>query len=70
MITTDLLLWWITTDDLLLLLMLPRAEMIARESQLKNFFQNVEVATRGVMQTTSVARWTVSRTSEVYLLGE
>ena len=35
--------------------------MIAREAQLKNFFQNVAVATRGVQQTSSVARWTVSR---------
>ena len=34
--------------------------MVAREAQLKNFFQNVEVATRGVQQTVSVARWTVS----------
>jgi hypothetical protein len=33
--------------------------MVAREAQLKNFFQNIEVATRGVEQTTSVARWTV-----------
>lgn len=34
------------------------AEMKAREAQLKNFFQNVDVATRGVDQTSTVARWT------------
>ena len=35
-----------------------RAEMKAREAQLKNFFQNVDVATRGVSQTFTEARWT------------
>eukprot|EP00955_Chlamydomonas_euryale_P056743 356541-Chlamydomonas_euryale.AAC.6 len=31
----------------------------AREAQLKNFFQNVEVACRGVNQTSTAARWEV-----------
>ncbi|GAX84748.1 hypothetical protein CEUSTIGMA_g12170.t1 [Chlamydomonas eustigma] len=35
-----------------------RTEMTAREAQLKNFFQNVEVVTRNVQQTKVVARWT------------
>lgn len=35
-----------------------RAEMRAREAQLKNFFQNVEVAARGIQQTTTSSRWT------------
>lgn len=34
-----------------------RAEMKAREAQIKNFFQNVDVTTRGIQQTTSVASW-------------
>ena len=31
--------------------------MKAREAQIKNFFQNVDVATRGIQQTTSIASW-------------
>eukprot|EP00798_Chlamydomonas_sp_ICE-L_P027085 gene27085-biopygen836 len=34
-----------------------RAEMKAREAQLKNFFQNIEVAVRGVDEITSCAKW-------------
>jgi hypothetical protein len=35
-----------------------KAEMKAREAQIKNFFQNVDVATRGLQQTTTAASWT------------
>eukprot|EP00195_Chlamydomonas_chlamydogama_P001473 CAMPEP_0202920984 /NCGR_PEP_ID=MMETSP1392-20130828/77139_1 /ASSEMBLY_ACC=CAM_ASM_000868 /TAXON_ID=225041 /ORGANISM="Chlamydomonas chlamydogama, Strain SAG 11-48b" /LENGTH=790 /DNA_ID=CAMNT_0049614513 /DNA_START=176 /DNA_END=2548 /DNA_ORIENTATION=+ len=34
-----------------------RAEMRSREAQLKNFFQNIEVATRGIDETQASARW-------------
>jgi hypothetical protein len=38
-----------------------RGEMRARETQLKNFFQNVEAALRGVgNRTNAVSRWEVS----------
>lgn len=43
--------------------------MKAREAQLKNFFQNVEVATRGVQQTTTSARWGVSAMLQEWATG-
>jgi hypothetical protein len=43
-----------------------RTELKAREAQLKNFFQNVEVAVRGAGdQTTTSARWEVGLTFHV-----